>query len=107
MHRVNASAVGSAWSIHSSVRFEVESRKTWKGDDRTFAVVHCMGRDLLIALVSLTLAWVVIWAVGWPLQSFRRVAALAMRWGSPTPFLVSDSTSTFVSLGPIRIGCRL
>ena len=49
--------------------------------ERAFAVVHCAGGDLLIALVSLVIALIGTWAVDWPQQSFRRVAILAIGLG--------------------------
>jgi hypothetical protein len=44
--------------------------------ERTFAVVHCTGGDLLIALASLTLALVLAGERGWP-----TVATLAIAFG--------------------------
>ena len=49
--------------------------------ERTFAVVHCTGGDLLIALVSLVIALIGTWAVDWPQQNFRRVAIVAIALG--------------------------
>ena len=49
--------------------------------ERTFAVVHCTGGDLLIALVSLVIAVIGTWAADWPRQRFRRVAVLAIVLG--------------------------
>ena len=49
--------------------------------ERTFAVVHCTGGDLLIALVSLVIALIATWAADWPRQGFRRVAVLAIVLG--------------------------
>ena len=49
--------------------------------ERTFAVVHCTGGDLLIALVSLVIALIGTWATDWPRQGFRRVAVLAIVLG--------------------------
>lgn len=49
--------------------------------EQTFAVVHCTGGDLLIALASLVAALLITWAVDWPQQSFRRVAILTVAIG--------------------------
>ena len=49
--------------------------------ERAFAVVHCTGGDLLIALVSLMVALIGTWAVDWPQQRFWRVAILAIAFG--------------------------
>ena len=49
--------------------------------ERAFAVVHCTGGDLLIALVSLVIALIGTWATDWPRQGFRRVAVLAIVLG--------------------------
>jgi hypothetical protein len=49
--------------------------------ERAFAVVHCTGGDLLIALSSLVAALLVSWAADWPQQSFRRVAILTIAIG--------------------------
>jgi len=49
--------------------------------EQVFAVVHCTGGDLLIALASLVIALIGTWAVDWPRQSFRRVAMLAIALG--------------------------
>ena len=46
-----------------------------------FAVFHCTGGDLLIALASLTGALIVAGNAGWPLLCFRRVAALTILFG--------------------------
>jgi hypothetical protein len=49
--------------------------------ERTFAVVHCTGGDLVIAFVSLVIALIGTWAVDWPQQNFRRVAVQAIGLG--------------------------
>jgi hypothetical protein len=49
--------------------------------ERTFAVAHCTGGDLLIALVSLVIALIATWATDWPRQGFWRVAVLAIVLG--------------------------
>jgi hypothetical protein len=49
--------------------------------ERAFAVVHCTGGDLLIALVSLMVVLIGTWAVDWPQQRFWRVAILAIAIG--------------------------
>jgi hypothetical protein len=46
--------------------------------EQVFAVVHCTGGDLMIALSSLVAALLLAWAVGWPRQHFRRVAMLTI-----------------------------
>ena len=49
--------------------------------EQAFAVVHCTGGDLLIALSSLVAALIVTWAVDWPQQSFQRVAIVTITIG--------------------------
>lgn len=46
-----------------------------------FAVIHCTGGDLLIALSSLTLALVLAGGHGWPAARFAPVAALTILFG--------------------------
>ena len=46
-----------------------------------FAVLHCTGGDILIALTSLMLALALVGNVAWPDCHFRRVAALTMVFG--------------------------
>lgn len=49
--------------------------------EQAFAVVHCTGGDLLIALSALVAALLVTWAVDWPHRSFRRVAIVTITIG--------------------------
>jgi len=49
--------------------------------EQAFAVVHCTGGDLLIALTSLVVALLATWAVGWPQRDFWRVAIVAIAIG--------------------------
>ena len=46
--------------------------------EQVFAVVHCTGGDLIIALSSLVAALLLTWAVGWPRQHFWRVAMVTI-----------------------------
>ncbi|WP_265519687.1 hypothetical protein [Nitratireductor luteus] len=46
-----------------------------------FAVVHCTGGDLLIALSSLILALIFVGDAGWPARKYRSVAVLAISFG--------------------------
>jgi hypothetical protein len=46
-----------------------------------FAVIHCTGGDILIALASLTVALIIVGNPGWPLARFREVAAMTMVFG--------------------------
>ncbi len=46
--------------------------------EQVFAVVHCTGGDLMIALYSLVAALLLTWAVGWPRRYFWRVAIVAI-----------------------------
>jgi hypothetical protein len=84
--------------------------------ERAFAVVHCTGGDLLIALSSLAAALLVTWAVDWPERSFLRVAIVTIAIGvAYTAFsewlnvyirqswAYSDWMPT-VTLGTVRIG---
>ncbi len=47
-----------------------------------FAIAHCTGGDVLIALASLTGALVLAGAPRWPSVGFRRVAALTLIFGA-------------------------
>lgn len=47
-----------------------------------FAILHCTGGDVLIALASLAAALVLAGAPGWPSARFRRVAALTLIFGA-------------------------
>jgi len=49
--------------------------------EKTFAVLHCTGGDVLIALATLALALVVAGDEQWPERSFIRVAAIAIPLG--------------------------
>lgn len=46
-----------------------------------FAIVHCSGGDLLIALSALVGALLVAGSQGWPRERFRRVAAFTLAFG--------------------------
>src|SRR3546814_17907789 len=46
-----------------------------------FAVVHCTGGDILIALSSLMLALVLVGSGNWPGQRYVRAAAIAIAFG--------------------------
>lgn len=52
---------------------------TWQ--DLAFAVVHCTGGDVLIALASLTLALLLAGDPAWPHRGFQRVGVLAIAFG--------------------------
>jgi hypothetical protein len=67
------------WEVLQLPLFTIWSTGTLA--ERAFAVVHCTGGDLLIALVSLTVALIGTWAVDWPQQRFWRVAILAIAFG--------------------------
>ena len=49
--------------------------------ERVFAVVHCTGGDLLIALACLALAIVLAGEPAWPVRGHCRVAALTVGFG--------------------------
>jgi hypothetical protein len=49
--------------------------------EQAFAVVHCTGGDVLIALSGLIAALVLIGSNDWPQAAFARVAALALTIG--------------------------
>lgn len=46
-----------------------------------FAIVHCSGGDLLIALSALVGALLVAGSPGWPIERFRSVTALTLAFG--------------------------
>lgn len=46
--------------------------------EKVFAVVHCTGGDLLIALACLALAIVLAGEPAWPVHAYRRIAALTI-----------------------------
>lgn len=47
-----------------------------------FAIVHCTGGDVLIALASLAGALILVGAPGWPSAGYHRVAALTLIFGA-------------------------
>ena len=49
--------------------------------EQVFAIVHCTGGDVLIALACLTTALVVLGDKAWPARHFQRVAVLAITLG--------------------------
>jgi hypothetical protein len=49
--------------------------------EKLFAIVHCTGGDLLIALSCLTLALISVGHRNWPLHAFLRVAAVTVILG--------------------------
>ena len=49
--------------------------------EQAFAVVHCTGGDILIALSALTLALVIVGDEAWPGGRFRQVAVLTVIFG--------------------------
>ena len=52
-----------------------------KAGEIAFAVAHCTGGDVLIALSSLTAALIVLGNPGWPSVRFREVAAMTLLVG--------------------------
>lgn len=55
--------------------------RTGTPGEKAFAVVHCTGGDLLIALACLALALVLAGESAWPARAHRRVAALTIGFG--------------------------
>jgi hypothetical protein len=55
--------------------------KTGTSREQAFAVIHCTGGDVLIALSSLTLALLLIGDERWPRSRFVAVAIIAMVFG--------------------------
>jgi hypothetical protein len=55
--------------------------RTGTPGEKVFAVVHCTGGDLLIALACLTLALVLVGEPAWPAHAHHRVAALTISFG--------------------------
>ena len=49
--------------------------------DLAVAVAHCTGGDVLIAAVSLALAWVLVGGRAWPARRYGRAAAVAVVLG--------------------------
>jgi hypothetical protein len=49
--------------------------------EKAFAVLHCTGGDLLIALSCLVLALILVGDGAWPVRNFYRVAALTTLLG--------------------------
>jgi hypothetical protein len=49
--------------------------------ERVFAIVHCTGGDMLIALSSLVASLIVVGSPGWPRERFGQVAVLAIAFG--------------------------
>ena len=56
--------------------------RTGTPGEKAFAVVHCTGGDLLIALACLALALVIVGEPAWPTLGHRRVAALTIGFGA-------------------------
>ena len=56
-------------------------RRTGTPGERAFAIVHCTGGDLLIALACLALAIVLLGEPAWPIRAHRRIAALTIGFG--------------------------
>ncbi len=54
---------------------------TGTGREKVFAVVHCAGGDVLIALTALMLALLLVGTPTWPAQRFAAVAGLAILFG--------------------------
>jgi hypothetical protein len=50
--------------------------------EKAFAVVHCTGGDLLIALACLALALVLAGEPAWPARAHRRVSVLTIGFGA-------------------------
>lgn len=55
--------------------------RTGTPGEKAFAVLHCTGGDLLIALACLALALVLAGERAWPVHGHRRVAALTIGFG--------------------------
>lgn len=55
--------------------------RTGTPGEKAFAVVHCTGGDLLIALACLALALVLAGKPAWPVRTHRRVAVLTTGFG--------------------------
>jgi hypothetical protein len=55
--------------------------RTGTRDEQAFAVIHCTGGDLLIALASLILALFTVGDRRWPVSRYRRVAVTAIVLG--------------------------
>jgi hypothetical protein len=47
----------------------------------TFAVIHCTGGDILIALSALTFALIVAGTKSWPVESYERVLSITLALG--------------------------
>src|SRR2546429_339287 len=68
-----------AWEILQLPLYTIWT--TGSTGDRAFAVVHCTGGDILIALSSLVISLAVVGSPGWPRERFRQVAVLAIGMG--------------------------
>lgn len=55
--------------------------ETGSQSEMAFAVLHCTGGDVLIALSALMLALFLVGSSGWPVDRYRPVAALAIALG--------------------------
>ena len=55
--------------------------RTGTPGEKAFAVVHCTGGDLLIALACWALALVLVGEPAWPARAHRRAAALTIGFG--------------------------
>ncbi|MDN3563548.1 hypothetical protein ACFQY5_33285 [Paeniroseomonas aquatica] len=54
---------------------------TGTAQEKLFAIVHCTGGDVLIALTCLALALITVGHRDWPLRAFRAVAAVTVVLG--------------------------
>lgn len=73
-------AVGNlAWEAAHLPLYTLWNTGTTK--EKLFAIVHCTGGDLLIALTCLTIALTTVGHRDWPLRAFRPVAAVTMVLG--------------------------
>jgi len=68
-----------AWEVLQLPLYTIWDSGTLRA--QAFAVVHCTGGDLLIALSALMLALLIAGDSGWPHRRFGRVAALAVLFG--------------------------
>lgn len=68
------------WEVLQLPLYTIWSEAT--GRELAFAVLHCTGGDLVIALSSFVLALILIGERTWPAQSFARVAGFTIALGA-------------------------
>jgi hypothetical protein len=77
---LGVSVVGHlSWEVIQLPLYTIWSTGTMR--ELAFAVLHCTGGDIVIALCTLTVALVLVGDPGWPLRRIERVCVLTVGFG--------------------------